>query len=148
MHLGKSWRELHRGEEEIAFPFRSEIKISADFYILRGGVENEDSKELLEEMERSVHEITRIINNVQSVACEEADASFERVVHLSEVIRRLKLRSEGRFPSLDFHVEGDLAGVVLRIAEEKLNTIRSRNPAPKPVGWGGKGPCPFRFLNN
>ncbi len=98
--------------------------ISSDLYLL--GCEscvNEYSQELIQEMKVSVNDIKQSINNIQQVVRGEADASLTPVINLNEVIRRLELRTKGRFPSLNFIVKGDLKNIRLRIAEEKLYTV-------------------------
>lgn len=96
--------------------------INANLYLLHHKPGNEYSKELLGEIERSVNEIDRIINNVQQVVRGEVDY-LAPPIKLAEVVQRLKARTERRFPQLDFQVSGELSGIHIRIAEEKLYTI-------------------------
>ena len=96
--------------------------INFDLHLLRLESGSEYSKELLGEIQRSVHEIDRIINSVQQVVRGEVD-HLSPPIKLAEVIQRLKARTDRRFPALDLQISGGLSGIQLRIAEEKLYTI-------------------------
>jgi len=119
--------------------------ISADLYLLRNKYVNEYSQQLIQEVEASVNEITHIIDNVQQVVRGEADASLIPVIQLREVIRRLKLRTEVHFPSLNFQIKGDLTDVKLRIAEEKLYTIFANLIDNAAKATHGTGTITFEF---
>ena len=96
--------------------------IKADLYLLRLKSGGEYSKELLGEIEKSVNEIDRIINNVQQVVRGETE-DLSPPINLIEVVRRLEARTNRRFPALDLQIGSELLGIQLRIPEEKLYTI-------------------------
>jgi len=97
--------------------------IGADLYLLRNETGNNYSQELLEEIGTAVNEIGKIIDSVQQVVRGESDSSLAPEISLGEVIRRIQMRTKGRFPRLDLKVNGRFADVKLRIAKEKLYTI-------------------------
>lgn len=96
--------------------------IKADLYLLRSE-ESSSAKPLLREMEATVDQISRTIDTVQQVVRGQSKASVVPAIPLSQVIHRLKLRTEGRFPALNLQIKGELTLIKLRISEEKLYTI-------------------------
>lgn len=97
--------------------------INADLFLLNGTARDEYSRNLLREIEMSVNEITRTIDNVRQVVRGEEHPALVPEIGLREVVRRLALRTEARFPKLGFRVSGDVDGIRFMIAEEKLYTI-------------------------
>ena len=117
-------RHLARLSPILAHEIKNPLNlISADLHLLRDQPANEYSKELLDEIGRSVKEIDRIIISIQQAVRQESDAHLQPLISLTEVARRIKARTEKRFPELTLEIGGHLSGIQLRMAEEKLYTI-------------------------
>jgi len=98
--------------------------INTDLHLLRREPQNDYSKELLAEIEKSVNNIVKVINSVQEAVHKERETAMAPPIRLIEVMRRLKGRTEKRFPSLKLEIdEGEIVGIQLQITEEKLYSI-------------------------
>jgi signal transduction histidine kinase len=117
-------RHLARLSPILAHEIRNPLNlISADLYLLRNQPANSYSQDLLREIEASVKEIDKIIGGIQQAVREDSDTHLQPVIHLTEATRRIKARTEKRFPEVALEINGSLSGVRLRIPEEKLYTI-------------------------
>ena len=81
------------------------------------------AKELVHEMKGTVREITKIIDSIQQAAREETNTYHQTPIHLNEVMGHVQARTHKRFPNLRLILEGDYAGVHIRMPEEKLYSI-------------------------
>ncbi|MCP4352965.1 MAG: HAMP domain-containing histidine kinase [Desulfobacterales bacterium] len=144
-HFGRM-QYLARFSSILAHEIKNPLNlINADLYLLGKSCANEYSQQLIREMERSVNEITQIIDNVRQVVRGEADASLTPAINLNEVMRRLKIRTKGHFPSLNFVLEGDLKNIRLKIAEEKLYTVFTNLIENAAKATHGTGTVIFKF---
>ncbi len=117
-------RHLARLSPILAHEIKNPLNlIIADLHLLRDQPANEYSKELLDEIGKSVKEIDQIIVSIQQAVREESGVHLQPTISLTEMTRRIKARTEKRFPDLTLEISGRLSGIQLRMAEEKLYTI-------------------------
>jgi signal transduction histidine kinase len=118
------FRHLARLSPILAHEIKNPLNlISADLHLLRDQPVNAYAKDLLREIGDSVKEIDKIIVSIQQAVREESDSQLQPVIHLTEAARRIKARTEKRFPGMLLEIGGCLFGVRLRMAEEKVYTI-------------------------
>jgi signal transduction histidine kinase len=118
------FRHLARLSPILAHEIKNPLNlISADLHLLRDQPVNAYAKDLLREIGDSVKEIDKIIVSIQQAVREESDSQLQPVIHLTEAARRIKARTEKRFPGMLLEIGGCLSGVRLRMAEEKVYTI-------------------------
>ncbi|MGH9844604.1 MAG: sensor histidine kinase [Blastocatellia bacterium] len=122
--------------------------ISADLHLLRDQPVNEYSRELLREMERSVKEIDKLIVSIQSAVREESEANLQSSIQLAEVVRRIKARTEKRFPDLTLEIGGTPSKLRLKTAEEKLYVIFTNLIDNAAYASHGKGKVALNFTTN
>lgn len=122
--------------------------ISADLHLLRDQPVNEYSRELLGEMERSVKEIDKLIVSIQHAVREESEANLQFSIQLAEVVRRIKARTEKRFPELTLEISGPPSKLRMKTAEEKLYVIFTNLIDNAAHASHGKGKVALNFTPN
>ncbi len=106
---------------EIKTPLRV---INIDVGVLRRKASSDDVKELLDEIDSAEKQIQKIIRSVQQAVRAETALSPAPPLDLAEAMRRLKERTQKRFPNLILDIRGEnLDELRLRITEEKFYSI-------------------------
>jgi len=119
--------------------------ISADLHLLRDQPINGNSRELIREIDESVREINKIIVSVQQAVREESDVYLHSNIQLTEVVRRLKARTEKRFPELILEIGEHPSGILLRMPEEKLYAVFTNLIDNAANASHGKGKVTLKF---
>ena len=113
--------------------------INADIYLLRGLGLSKQAVKLLNEISGAVQDIADTISSVQQIVREEALTAPEPDINLIQVIRRIQLRTLGKFPDLNLVIEGDFSDLKMNVAEEKIVTVLTNLIDNAANAMNGKG---------
>lgn len=108
---------------------------------------SDHAKELLCGMESVVRRINKIIESIRQTVREEVDTYRQTAIHLSEVMHRIQARTQKQFPELRLALEGNYAGIHLRIPEEKLYSIFTNLIDNAAHATLGQGAIRIRFVS-